>query len=85
MPPVHQNSHNSPRPRWYNEDIRHEKRELRRLERKWRKRKLQVDRDAYMIQNKKLLNLLNCQKRSTLNLFSMTVVLKALLRLLVFY
>ena len=51
-----------PRPRWYNEDIRHKKRELRRLERKWRKRKLQVDRDAYMIQHEKVVKFIELSK-----------------------
>ena len=51
-----------PRPRWYNEDIKQEKCKLRRLERKWRKRKLQVDRDACMIQHEEDVKLIELSK-----------------------
>ena len=36
-----------PKPAWYNENIRAQKQEQRRLERKWRKSRLQADKDAY--------------------------------------
>lgn len=51
-----------PRPCWYNENIRHEKRKQRRLERKWRKNKLQVHRDAYMVQHEKVVKLIGQSK-----------------------
>jgi hypothetical protein len=52
-----------PRPKWYDDDIRIEKRESRRLERKWRKSRLQIDRDTYMTQHQKLVKMIEQSKQ----------------------
>ena len=40
-----------PKPVWYNENIRAQKQEQLRLERKWRKSRLPADKDAYWKQH----------------------------------
>ena len=51
-----------PQPKWYSDEIRAEKRELRRLERKWRKNRLTIHKDIYMSQHAKVINLIEKAK-----------------------
>ena len=47
-----------PQPKWYNDEIRAEKREQHRLERKWRKNRSITNRKAYMVQHTKVISLI---------------------------
>ena len=51
-----------PQPKWYNDEIRAEKREIRRLERKWRKSRLTVHKDIYRSQHAKVMKLIEKAK-----------------------
>ncbi|XP_072014277.1 uncharacterized protein [Amphiura filiformis] len=53
-----------PQAKWYNDEIRAEKREQRRLERKWRKNRLTVNRDSYMVQHEKVISLIEKAKEN---------------------
>ena len=56
-----------PRPLWYTDEIRAEKQVKHRLERKWRKSKLQVDKDAYWAQHLRYIKLLDASKKKHYN------------------
>ena len=51
-------------PKWYNDDVRDARRERRRTERRWRKIRLNEDRDKFIAQNNKVTELIKNVKRS---------------------
>ena len=51
-------------PMWYNDDVRDARRERRRTERRWRKIRLNEDRDKFIAQNNKATKLIKNDKTS---------------------